>query len=352
MKKILTGACLSLCMAVANATIEGALSRSEFFASVCNIKRMTVDASIVQTSGEPTVKARMRWEAGSNTASNCLATNTTVYLEVGERFGVHRYTRLDPQIRVSGTGYGESVTWSPNWENLFCDQADSEGNCLSARQARQYLASKPPLRSFVVVTRPMAVRKRDALNELDLDRMLDETIGKLDGGQPEVEDAEIEPAPPPRVVNAFASTSEEASRNVIALLNSSLSQYKTPPSNCASSRRVANWVQASDACRMTFRSETSHAYTCTDDGRPTQVLNNQSAVVDFSKDIDFVANPLVSRDGWVAVVVRFNNALALSGRYGIKGDRWQFAASDEKVSEMKELAGNLQALQQHCGDPT
>ena len=101
-----------------------------------------------------------------------------------------------------------------------------------------------------------------------------------------------------------------------------------------------------------FRSETRHTFTCTEDGRPDQILRTENAEVDFASDVDFVSDPRVSRDGWVALVMKFNRHLAESGSDGIKSDRWQIAVSAHLTGEMKALAANLQALKQHCGEST
>jgi hypothetical protein len=285
-------------------------------------------------------------------------------LKVEATSGDNHYVRLDPDIRQAGDGYGVRVNLSPDWNELFCTATREDAPCLGADEAKALFAADPHFGSFDVVAQSTIINARNTSSPrrskpgIDIDSLLAKSIAARDGADGGVEAEETEASEEPIAqmrspTYDFAKTPEEASKNIITLLASSLARYETPPDECESSQQVTNWALAGhDVCELVFRSETRHTFTCTDDGRPDQILRTDNAEVDFASDVAFVSDPRVSRDGWVALVMKFTSPLAESGNDGIKADRWQIAASAHLAGEMKALAANLQALKQHCGEST
>jgi hypothetical protein len=326
---------------------------------------MTVEIMLEEASGEPLLNGRMRWEAGPNTGQDCLAPGTVIYLKVGGSRDENHYVRFDPEVRLAGAGYGKKVNFSPNWNEIFCSAPRRDASCLGAEQAKALFAAKLEVRWFDVVTQSTAVSARNTSSSrrnkttFDIDGRLEEAMAARadeyeveEAGEPKEPEEPEEPTAQMRSPTYdFAKTPEEASRNIIGLLASSLARYETPPNDCESSRQVTNWVLAGgDVCELVFRSEAKHTFTCTDDGRPDQILRTERAEVDFATDVDYVSDPRVSTDGWIALVMKFTSPLTKSAGDGIKADRWQFAASTNRTAEMQALTANLHALKSLCGD--
>ena len=296
MKQVVVLGILVCSGALANATIQGELTRGAFVVSVCNVAQMTIDFTVEEIFGEPIVMGRMRWRAGPNTAVDCLSLETTVYVTIGSPNKPSVYIRLNPIIKQASAGYGARVNLSPSWDRLFCEEP---GKCLSADDARALLVSNTAVSGFTVVTAPLAVRNRsvkkqdsaarNSIELLDLNVLLDETIGILPPKEQEQKEASLIVDNPN---DESAASPEEASQNIMTLLANALAQYVTPPRECESSRKVANWVQRQNRCQLTFRSELSHTFTCTDDGSPQQILRSENAVVNFTNDVLLIDDPL------------------------------------------------------------
>ncbi len=173
MKQTIAIVCVACSACFAQAAIQGQWTRGDFRASVCNVEQMTVEIRVQEAFGEPIIGGRMRWEAGPNTNHDCLASDTAVYVRVGEAFGVNGYVRLNPEVRTAGTGFGSRVNQSPNWNELFCDAPREKSQCLSADEAKALFVENPRLLSFEIVTRSSAVSNRIAASSRRIAAKLD-----------------------------------------------------------------------------------------------------------------------------------------------------------------------------------
>ncbi len=352
---------------VAANELAATLTKSDFSVAFCNVAQMSVqlDLRLAYGADEPMLAAAMRWEAGPRTDSKCLAANTTLYARLVPADGTITrgedvYVKLRPDIGPSGTEFGPNITLSPNWHELFCREPNDISECLSSTDARKLLAAQPAVADFVVegeskrptlatpVTGPRAAANPTGA---DLAGLIESSVASL--LSPE-QRAAFAAERRTEWLLSVAPTAEVAAQNIVSTIGAGLASYATPPRACESSRKVSHWAQSSARCVIEFRSEQSHRFTCTNNGKALEVVVPQTARVDFTQDVAAVEQPRISIDGWTAVALRLYEPKAQigSGRDSYTAARFQITAAMDRVSEIETLNANLQALAHHCGTAT
>lgn len=336
------------------AEISKTLTRDSFQSAICNIQTMTVDFKFEEAFGEPLLTSRMRWEAGPNTTADCLSRLTSVWIETRTAGGDTYYVKLSPEIRSSGADFGQTATESPSWGSLFCERPDENAECESPSAAKDLFAGRLSAEHFDVATESRTLSdlgatstsgndgEKPANDDFSLDSLLADAV-----------DNAIDPGSGLRLsTRQLAEQKEQHARtavnNVVTLIASSLAEFTTPARGCESDRKVANWVQARGTCELTFRSETTHDFLCTNDGTKTPIKATRNANINFETDLAGVSPVQVSDEGWAAVVLKLNDELRTTNEGDYKTNRWHFAARSSQVEDLKQLASSILTLQEYC----
>lgn len=193
-------------------------------------------------------------------------------------------------------------------------------------------------------------------NDFSFESLLEQAIDQtLTGAVPaqQVQAAEPEPKLSPEDIAVLQAEKEQAvataaASNVVTLLASSLAQYQAPAHSCESDRSVSNWVQARGNCQLNFRSEFTHQFLCTEDGKPSPVQTTNHASINFAEDIEAVSPIRVSSSGWIALVLELKEELSATSAGDFEVDRWQFTASVDQLPDMAKLASSFQTLKLLC----
>lgn len=359
-------------------TVSQELTQDNFRADVCNIASMKVNFKISESYGQLLVNTRLSWTAGSNTAPDCLSTNTQVWVTLRTPDDAIRYIKLNPGIVDAGQGFGPSGSTSPSWSALFCRAQDSNAACEPETNTRSLLNAALRFERFDVVTEARSLSNltktvsrpaesmpapknmafdtllQDAINNAYAPREADLT-GREEQPGKDTAKAKSPAATPTAAVfdssNPVVTDSVTAKATVdrvVALLASSLSQYTIAPHSCESARTVSQWVQARGECEFNFRSESNHEFLCEDDGKPQSIRATDNARINLATDVAAVADIRLSDDGWAALVLELNSDLHSHSDARFKSNRWQITTGKDQLKEMQELARSLVALKNYC----
>lgn len=194
--------------------------------------------------------------------------------------------------------------------------------------------------------------------DFSFDSLFEQAIDQALTGAPparQVQEAEPEPEPKFSVEEIAVLQAEKeqavataAASNVVTLLASSLAQYQAPAHSCESDRTISNWVQARGNCQLNFRSEFTHQFLCTEDGKPSPIQTTSHTSINFAEDIEAVRPLRVSSDGWIALVLELKEELSATSAGDFKVNRWQFTASVDQLPDMAKLASSFQTLKLLC----
>lgn len=337
------------------------LVKSNFRSAICNIDSMGVSFKLDEAFGEPLATSKMQWRAGPNTDNNCLSRLTHVWVRVRTPGDDIRYIKLNPAIVPAGTGFGPTATESPNWSNFFCNQPLDVAACETEGQAKALFAGPLRFEGFEVVTETRTLsslgNSRPGEKQLDndafsLDSLLDAAVN--DAIEPGVEKAA---SPPPELTpeqlaeqrqTQLDEHARNAVNNIVTLIASSLAQFTTPAHDCESERIIANWVQARGTCQLNFRSEANHEFLCTENGVPKPVRATRRANINLSTDLYRITPVRLSEEGWASVVLELGDELRTTTEGAYKTNRWQFTARADQIEDLKQLAGSLLTLKDHC----
>lgn len=360
---------LLLVILPARAEVSDQLVRSNFRSSICNIDSMTVKFKIDEAFGEPIMTSAMRWNAGPNTAPDCLSRLTYIWLRARTPEDELRYVKLSPDITASGEDFGPTATESPNWSSLFCNEPRDFAMCDDAITAKTLFRSTLRIEGFDVATEARTLsglsdvgttssQRRDGDGDDALDSLLADAINealapvsKHDApGEPE---EAVAPQPTPEEIAAHLRQQKmeharKAVNNVVTLIASSLAQFKAPAHACESDRVIANWVQARGTCQLNLRSEANHRFLCSDDGEPKPVRATRSANIDLATDLERIAPIRVSDEGWASVVLELRDELRSTSEGNYKTNRWHFTSTAEHLDDLKRLADSILTLKQYC----
>lgn len=364
--RFLAALALSLCSISAAAAINQDLTRASFRTAICNIDSMVLSFRMDEAFGEPLMTSKLRWQAGSNTATDCLSTLTSVWVRVRTEAGDLKYVKLSPDAPVAGPDFGPTATESPNWGSLFCDAPSEAANCAARDEAKALFESALRFEGFELITgtrtlaassipqsrpqTPSAAPQRGQSLDLLLASAIDQAISP-DGGQqkPVTNEPSLTPE---QIAEANKRQRDEHARSavnqVVTLIASSLAQYVAPAHPCETDRVIANWVQARGTCQLNFRSEANHEFTCTDNGVRTPVRATRQANIDLQKDLAKVGPIKVSDEGWASVVLELKDELRSTTEGNYKTNRWQFTANAAKLADLEQLASSILALKQYC----
>lgn len=351
----------------AAAEVSDQLVRSNFRSSICNIDSMTIKFKIDEAFGEPIMTSAMRWNAGPNTASDCLSRLTYIWLRARTPNDDLRYIKLSPDITTSGEDFGPTATESPNWSSLFCTEPRDFAMCDDAITAKELFRSALRIEGFDVVTETRTLSDLDTVRterredrgsgDDSLDSLLADAINEAmapsSKREEQAPEAPAVPQPTPEEIAAQLKQQKmeharKAVNNVVTLIASSLAQFKAPAHACESDRIIANWVQARGTCQLNFRSEANHEFLCSDDGEPKPVRATRSANIDLSTDLERIAPIRVSDEGWASVVLELRDQLRSTTEGNYKTNRWHFTAGTEQLEDLKQLASSILTLKQYC----
>ncbi len=374
---LIAGICLVRSTGIVAA--QGSLHRENFRASLCNLASMDIEIELDQSFGEPIITSRMRWLPGPNTSNDCLSPNTRVWVQIRTNEDLVRYIRIQPTVPSAGDGYGAVATESPDWRKLFCEQPAPEARCETRESANRLLASRLEFEGFEVVSDALAVSslvsadnpvsgssRHSGTDDADfsLDIMLAEAIDMAIQPEKAARKVEAEPPPQPAAPPATAGPSpeeiaraaarelkrqaEEAKKEVVTLIASSLAEYTSPPHDCESSRQVSNWVQAKGICELNFRSESSHEFLCAEDGRPKPVTTTRRAKINLARDVSKISTIRHSAEGWASLILVLSSDLqsTLEGSY--RSSHWQITVDDDHLEDLRKLGGDLLTLKSWC----
>ncbi len=347
--------------------VSDLVTRENFRASLCNIASMSIRTRIDEAFGEPLLTSSVRWDAGPNTAADCLSGLTTVWLRVRLGDGSLRYIKLSPLIGPAGQTFGEPATESPMWSFLFCNSPDDSSRCESPDSARQIFATAFDVEGFEVQadvgalttltspTRPSAGSERASGGDaFSLDSLLEEAIYEAAGGGTDPVQEEAAPDEPALTAEQLAQLEQEqrderarsAVNNVVTLIAASLAEYRAPSTACEDGRVINNWVQSRGTCQLNFRSESTHRFTC--GGDATSVRSTRRANLDLSKDLRRVSPVRVSQDGWASVVLELEDKLHAHTEGGFSTDRWHFTTEASRAADLQTLASSILTLKDYC----
>jgi hypothetical protein len=332
------------------------LKKDSFRHSVCSIKSMTVEFSIMTTGSEPLIRSRMNWQAGPNTASNCLSPLTNIYAEALSSRKDKFFIKLSPRIPTAEQVSGSTSVVSPRWDGLVCRSTEESASCLSADEAQNIL-SDLDFKTLQVtgdatmaqsVSKPVAGANTGVGAELQI---FDNLLSDFDEKTAPIDQIEEADTSANFVAESPEEIAEEAVRQVSSLLATSLAQYATPPHKCESERRISNWVRISSTCQISFRRESNHNYLCTKNNKPKNVLHTEKVDVDFSKDLNDIGQLRYDDNGAAILVLRLNgHIVAVEDQY--KVDRWQFVAEQHAAADMEKLQESFTTLREFCENKT
>ena len=348
------------------AAVSEMVTRENFRASLCNISEMSVRARLDEAFGEPLLTSSVRWDAGPNTASDCLSGLTSVWLQVRLQDDSLRYIKLTPLIGRAGSDFGETATESPMWALLFCERPEDGSFCEPPDAARRIFGESLQIEGFEVTAdvgalatiapTPSSDSSRPASGDLSLDSLLAEAIDQAASGG----EASSEPEPeapqaltPEQIADLEQEQQDERARmavnNVVTLIAASLAEYQAPSHECEQNRVVANWVQSRGTCQLNFRSESSHEFVCGGDARPVKATRR--ANLDLTQDVRSISQVRVSGEGWASVVLELSDKLHTTSDGEFNTDRWRFTTDANRAEDLRQLASSILTLKDYCEGP-
>lgn len=131
--------------------VKGTLTKKGLQVSDCRLSEITVTYAFGVLLGEPTIDGTYQWQAGSGTAEDCLAANTTIYIKVGNSVGQTGYIPISPTVPKSGAGYGFNTKGSPAWGSLIIKDHPKSGRYFSSEEAKDFWKSGFSATSFEIL---------------------------------------------------------------------------------------------------------------------------------------------------------------------------------------------------------
>lgn len=324
------------------------LERKQFNQGYCNISAARLELRISESFGEPMIASQFTWQAGPNTAKDCLPNQLDLWVEWRGQDNQMGFMPVSVKTAASGA-VGEERLSSPGWSGVLCQTRTFPPRCYGSEAAKQFLLESETPQSFHLgeltlgremptSVQPMPKQAANPSRKLNLndqfENRLNQSIDSLlsaDVGTSKREGNRV----------STSASNNSGVEGLVSLINDRLGLFERVAPLCSGSIKARYTATRLHECGLSIQTEMDLS-PC--DETTDSVIKRHRVELDFSERP--VSNlSLNDHTGYSSLTLVLNDALVMGSDQAvnllvISAE----AAQEEALAELEKSIDTLQAL--------